>query len=480
MHRVTLSDRYALHSVAATRVREELAAANLPPHTLMRRAGLAIARLAQALHPHARTIWVACGPGNNGGDGIEAAIHLLYRGYHPVVTWMGQTGGVSVNTQASLERALQAGVAFSASPPDRADLYIDAMLGIGGTRAPEGLMAEWVRLMNQGPSLILAVDIPTGLNADTGEAAPNCVQAHHTVSLLTLKPGLFTANGRDSTGQVWLDDLGTGRSDAHSNGFLAGMPPRRRPDLPHTSHKGTRGDVAVIGGAPGMTGAALLAASAALHAGAGRVMVSLLDDTKLGVDLGQPELMMRPFKALALGTLTVVCGCGGGAAIASVLPEVLLRVPYLVLDADALNCIAADQTLTALLRSRASNFMTVLTPHPLEAARLLGCSTSEVQANRLASAQRLAENLACTVVLKGSGTVIAEMGQKPVINPTGNGLLATGGTGDVLAGLLAARIAGGESAFEAACAAAYQHGELADHWPATRALTAGRLARALR
>lgn len=478
MQRITPVDRHVLHSVAATRTREQIAAATLPRHTLMRRAGLAVAQLAQALHPHARNIWVACGPGNNGGDGIEAAIQLLQRGYQPQVTWLGQPGAVPSDTQASWERAVQAGVPFSTSPPDHADLTIDALLGIGCTRAPEGQMNEWVRRMNDKATPILAVDLPTGLQADTGAAGPCCVLAHHTLSLLTLKPGLFTAQGRDSAGQVWLDSLGTNMSDADATAFLGGRRPTQQPRFSHASHKGLRGDVAVIGGASGMTGAALLAASAALHAGAGRVMVSLLQDNALGVDVYHPEFMMRPFNTLALETLTVACGCGGGTAVASTLLEVLQRVPRLVLDADALNCIATDSKLKTRLRARTSHLQTILTPHPLEAARLLGCSTAEVQANRLAAAQQLADDLTSTVVLKGSGSVIASFGQKPVINPTGNGLLATGGTGDVLAGFMAARLARGASAFEAACAASYHHGELADHWPADLALTAGRLARA--
>ncbi|MEN9437094.1 MAG: hypothetical protein RIR09_1749 [Pseudomonadota bacterium] len=478
MQRITPNVRHALYSAAATRTREQLAAATLPPHTLMRRAGLAIAQLAQALHPHARTIWIACGPGNNGGDGIEAAIHLLQRGYQPQVTWLGQPNTVPPDTQTSWERAIQAGVMFSATRPDHADLCIDALLGIGSTRAPEGQMGDWVRHMNGVTAPILAVDIPTGLHTDTGKAAPYCVQAHNTLSLLTLKPGLFTSQGRDSAGQVWLDDLGFSAHDTDATAFLGGTP-IPQPSIAHASHKGMRGDVAVIGGVPGMTGAALLAASAALHAGAGRVMVSLLNTAALDVNALQPELMMRPFNTLALDTLTVACGCGGGTAIADVVSEVLQRVPRLVLDADALNSISANPALKTLLRSRAPYRQTVLTPHPLEAARLLGCTTAMIQADRLDAAQQLADSMACTVVLKGSGTVIASLGQKPIVNPTGNGLLATGGTGDVLAGLLAARLAGGASEFEAACSAAYHHGELADRWPQDRALTAGRLACAL-
>lgn len=278
-----------------------------------------------------------------------------------------------------------------------------------------------------------------------------------------------------------MDDLGVSGLAASGinqpDAILAGCPPLRLKS--HASHKGLRGDVAVVGGATGMTGAALLAASAALHGGAGRVLVSLLDDAPLVVDLSQPELMMRALHEVTLDTVTVVCGCGGGAAVADVLADVLRRAPRLVLDADALNALAADPALKALLCQRDATWKTVLTPHPLEAARLLGCSTAAVQADRLHAAQQLADELRCTVVLKGSGTITAAPGQTPLINPTGNGLLATGGTGDVLAGLIGARIASGASAFNAAWTAVYQHGQVADQWPQGMALTAGALARAL-
>lgn len=488
MQRISPSIAHPLHGIAATRTIEHQAAAALPPHTLMRRAGLATANLAQALAPHARSLWVACGPGNNGGDGLEAAMHLHQRGYHPVVTWLGEPGQAPPDAQAAWLRATQAGLVFSEQPPPHADLCIDALLGIGGSRPPQGRMAQWVQHMNRCSTTILAVDVPTGLHADTGalpavegggagDPSGDCVQAHHTLSLLTLKPGLFTGHGRDCAGQVWLDHLEGNTSGVPADALLAG-PPQRMAHR-HASHKGTRGDVAVLGGAPGMTGAALLAASAALHAGAGRVLVSLLDNHAIGVDLLQPELMMRPYRQLPIDTLTVVCGCGGAEAIATVLGEVLARTPRLVLDADALNALAADTSLQALLTKRGTAQSTVLTPHPLEAARLLACNTAQVQGNRLSAARELAERLQCTVVLKGSGTVTAAPGQTPIINPTGNGLLATGGTGDVLAGLLGARMASGMPPFEAAWTAVYQHAALADQWQPDTALTAARLAQAL-
>jgi hydroxyethylthiazole kinase-like uncharacterized protein yjeF len=236
--------------------------------------------------------------------------------------------------------------------------------------------------------------------------------------------------------------------------------------------------VAVIGGAPGMAGAALLAASAALHSGAGRVFVGLLDGGSLGVHPQQPELMFRPPNGLKLHALSVVCGCGGGEAVRALLPRVLGEAARAVLDADALNAIATDTALQAMLRARtAQGLPTVLTPHPLEAARLLGCSTTHIQAHRLAAAQQLAERFACVVVLKGSGTVVAAPLQIPSINPTGNARLATAGTGDVLAGMVGARLAMGQYALAAACEAVYAHGLAADRWPAGVPLTASALAK---
>jgi hydroxyethylthiazole kinase-like uncharacterized protein yjeF len=211
------------------------------------------------------------------------------------------------------------------------------------------------------------------------------------------------------------------------------------------------------------------------------VYVSLLDSCSLKVDLLQPELMFRPFELLNQTSTTLVCGCGGGLVVGDLLPQVLSTPAPLVLDADALNAIARESALEERLVARAaSDFQTVITPHPLEAARLLGLTTTQIQNNRLQAATQLVQRFRCTVVLKGSGTVIAALGRTPVINSTGNARLATAGTGDVLAGLVGAKLAGGHNAFEAACQACYQHGALADHWPMQHALTASALAKALK
>ncbi|MDR6888879.1 MULTISPECIES: NAD(P)H-hydrate dehydratase [Variovorax] len=483
MQRITSATVANLFDIAATRRIEQAAAANLPAHTLMQRAGLAVARLAMAIAPHARTIWIACGPGNNGGDGFEAAAQLQQRGFLPIVTFAGDESRLPADAMASLQRARDAGVIFAPTPPATYGLAIDALLGIGATRPPETVMAEWLRQMHSTAQPVLSVDVPSGLNADTGissaSAHSDAAASRFCITFLTLKPGLFTAHGRDATGAVWFDDLGCGNGIAEPPAArLAGMPttaPRR-----HASHKGSYGDAAVIGGASGMAGAALLAASAALHAGAGRVFVGLLDPSVAPVDFAQPELMLRDADALDLSGMTAVCGCGGGTAVRSVLPRVLATAATLVLDADALNAIAGDGSLQQQLVSRTRRGKpTVITPHPLEAARLLNCTAADIQADRLAAARKLASRYGAIVVLKGSGTVIADSsGTPPVLNLTGNAALATAGTGDVLAGMIGAALAAQQSPFEDAHTAVWRHGQIADTWPADAPpLTAGALAR---
>jgi hydroxyethylthiazole kinase-like uncharacterized protein yjeF len=324
--------------------------------------------------------------------------------------------------------------------------------------------------------------------ADTGQwlrpgagTLPNAPR--HTLSLLSLKPGLFTADGRDAAGQVWFDDLGVEIPlDMAPTAWLQASH-ASTPARAHSSHKGSFGDVMVVGGAPGMSGAAVLASLAALHGGAGRVFAALLDTAShSAVSAMHPCLMVRHIDSLDFKNTTVVCGCGGSDAMRAALPRVISTAARLVLDADALNAVAQDLSLLGLLKQRSARGQaTVLTPHPLEAARLLGQSTAEVQSHRLEAAQQLANQTQSVVVLKGSGTIVAHPAHVPVINPTGNARLATAGTGDVLAGLIGAKLAQGASAFDAACDAARAHGSVADAWPATGpALDAALLAASLR
>jgi ADP-dependent NAD(P)H-hydrate dehydratase / NAD(P)H-hydrate epimerase len=485
---------WPLHDAQQSRRIETTAAAALPPHTLMQRAGLSVARLALAVAPHAQRVWVAAGPGNNGGDGLEAAMHLRRAGKDVQVSVAGDPSKMPADAAASFRRAADAGVAIgeATSAPAEIDLAIDALLGLGATREPDGAIALLVRAVNATACPRLAVDLPSGLSADTGAALGEIVvRATHTLALLSLKPGLFTAMGREQAGTLWFDDLGCGaQASAVPPRALLGDAPSAhhlRPPRGHAGHKGGYGDVIAVGGAPGMSGALKLAARAALAAGAGRVFACALDPGAPMHDAVAPELMWRPGlwqdDPGSWQDATVVCGCGGGNAVRDALAVLLSRSARLVLDADALNAIAADTALQSLLSARAARGRaTVLTPHPLEAARLLALpGADKVQANRLAAAQSLAQRFACAVVLKGSGSVIAAPRRTPVINPTGNARLAGAGTGDVLAGWLgglwSASAATGTmaDAFVAARAAAYWHGAAAQRGDASTPLTASAL-----
>lgn len=495
-----------LHGSAASRLIERAALGSRPPHSLMQRAASAVAALARAIAPHARRIWIACGPGNNGGDGLLAAalLHVQLPQCRVTVSWHGDEARLPEDARHALQQARASGVAFCATSPDDFDLGIDALLGLGSRGLDSGPMADWMQTLQQSKSPVLCVDLPSGLDPDSGcwrnpfDSRPR--GPRHTLSLLTLKPGLFTADGRDAAGQVWFDPLGVDPDPSLADAWLAAgssdaaLPRRQR----HALHKGSHGDLLVLGGqdvsvnGTGMGGAALLAARAGLQAGTGRVYLALLGagPATLAVDPLWPELMFRPAQASAEGDLarqaTSVCGCGGGTAVRAVLPALLERSPRLVLDADALNAIAGRGEWRQQLAGRlARGLHTILTPHPLEAARLLSSSSQEVQSDRLGAAQRLAEELQCVVALKGSGSVVAAPGSPTLINPTGNALLATAGTGDVLAGMVGgywaqAAAAAGAATLElarlVARQAVWQHGALADGWPASQGLRAGQLA----
>ncbi len=474
MHRVLREQaRQALHTIEASRVIEASALATHPPHDLMWRAGSAVAKLAQAVVPHGRVAWVLAGPGNNGGDGLVAALRLHQAGWRVHVSLLGDEGSLPAHAAWALRGARDAGVAIDGDLAARAaDIVIDALLGVGASRPPADAMAEAIARINDQPAVRIAVDVPSGLRADSGQPlGQQAVRATHTLSLLTLKPGLFTGAGRDHAGDIWFDTLGVPSAPSTAPGMrLAGSADWHAAQAPrrHASHKGSHGQVAVVGGAPGMLGGAMLAARAALAAGAGKVFVAALDTDAAALDTERPELMFRRqwwlSDADTLARSTVVCGCGGGEGVAATLPPLLSRCRRLVLDADALNAVAADASLRAQLNARAARgHATVLTPHPLEAARLLGIGVVQLQGDRVRWARELASRHSCVVVLKGSGSVIAAPDGGVVINPTGNALLATAGTGDVLAGWLGGQWArGGGDALHCAVAAAWLHGHAAD------------------
>ena len=460
-----------LYTVAQTRAIEQAAYTNLPAGELMQRAGRAAAGFALELLGDSRAlpVLVLAGPGNNGGDALEAAANLADAGVDATVLHLPGRADASTATAAAYERARSGSVGWiDMLPPDAQwGLVIDGLFGIGLARPLDGEYRDLVESLKAVRCPILALDVPSGLDADTGEViGPDgvAVCATHTITFLGNKPGLHTADGRDHAGQVRVDMLGVDdamlprapASTGHVALFASHLAPRR-----HNSHKGSFGDVAVVGGAHGMAGAPVLAARGALFAGAGRVFVAALGSPP-GYDSVQPEIMFRLADDFDFfgRTLVVGPGMGDSANAIRLLAKALDSDSPLVLDADALNLIGASPDLQSRLAQRAAP--SILTPHPLEGARLLGMTAAVVQADRLEAAREMALRTNATVILKGSGSVIARPDGEVVINPTGNAGLATAGTGDVLAGICGALLAQGWPAWEAAIGGAWVHGAAAD------------------
>ena len=453
----------------------------LPAKEIIERVGSAVADLVLAVAPHKDQVWLACGSGLKGAYGLEAAKQLKQAGKSPIVTSIYEGSSSTADNQRAYQQALSAGVEFHHGPMKNSQVCIDALSDTGHAEiqlSPD--TDRCVSLINAGDWEVISVDLPTGLNPDTGQTRIDCVHADHTLNLLTLKPGLFLARGRDVVGKVWITNLGAGAIWEHcfQSPKAWMMNPSPRPSRAHNSHKGTFGQVAIIGGAKGMVGAAVLAGTAALHAGAGRVVVFLVGQGVMTFDQNQPALMFNALEALELQGSVAVCGCGGGKEMADILPSLLKQTAPQVLDADALNAIADHESLALLLKQRADRgLFTILTPHPLEAARLLHTSVEKIQGDRLQACANLSNLYQCIAVLKGAGTIVASPNETPYICPTGNARLATAGTGDVLAGMIGANIAQGMPPFHASLAAVFMHGRAADIWRTSSVLTADQLAK---
>ena len=435
--------------------------------SLMERAGAAAAQVAlEMLGEHEGPVLVACGPGNNGGDGFVLARHLLHAGCEVSVAFAGDAAKLPADAREAHGEWLDAGGhCVPDIPQGEFALAVDALFGIGLARPIERRHAEWIALLNALDCPILALDMPSGLDVDTGRAFGPCVRAAHTATFIAIKPGLLTLDGPAHAGEVPLCNLDLDYADRCAspgcvNGpalFGAHLVPR-----PKNSHKGLNGNAVVLGGAAGMTGAALLAGRAALRLGAGRVFVGLLEQGLPNVDPVQPELMLRPAQdAISLaGVLAVGPGLGQTDAALELLRHAIEADAPLVLDADALNLLAQHPVLAGRLRRRP--LPTILTPHPAEAARLIGCNTNAIQQDRIASALELAQRFNACVVLKGCGSVLAAPDGHWAINPTGNAGMASAGMGDVLTGMVAALLAQGWDAWPALTGAVWLHGDAAD------------------
>ena len=487
-----LDPQTTLFTTAAVRAFDRAAIdGGIPGIELMRRAAHAVFAVLRQRWPQARSVCVLCGPGNNGGDGLLVATLAREAGLAVVaVAFADHATG-----DAALARERFVGAGGSVVPANTgglpaADVYVDALFGSGLNRAPSGVAADWVVALNAARRPVLAIDIPSGLDADSGVAFTPCVRAEATVCLVGWKRGLFTAQGPDQAGARSLATLDIPpQVYAGADGGVALLVPQALPVRARDSHKGRYGHVLAIGGDVGAGGAIRLCGEAAARVGAGLVSVATRESNVGAILAARPELMPTgvhvPRNLGPLLAEATVCAVGPGlgqaewgrglwqAALDANLPTVL--------DADGLNLLAVSQ--------RVLPAVCVLTPHPGEAARLLGIDGAAVQSDRFGAARTLAQKYVAVVVLKGAGSLIAAPDGCMALCPWGNAGMASGGMGDVLTGVVAGLLAQGLEAWDAACLGVGLHaraGDLAaragergllatDLFPYLRALVNGRV-----
>jgi hydroxyethylthiazole kinase-like uncharacterized protein yjeF len=472
---------------------------------LMENAGAAVARALRARHPAMRRPLILCGKGNNGGDGFVIARRLL--DLAPSVFLLGSRldvrgearvhmGALERSGGVLVEVADEASWAALRSAAAAADLAVDALLGTGLHQAPTGGVAQAIALLrslrrDQG-TVVVAVDIPSGVPSDSGEIAWDAVEADLTVTFAAPKYGHVLPPASDQVGTLIVADIGIAASviaQTSPSLFLAEEDDVRKAYPPRLAraHKGTFGHVLVAAGAVGKTGAALLSATGALVSGAGLVTVATPAPALPLVAQGRPELMTEPLPVTSSGALdgeasaraaalaktrdALVIGPGLGQEPPSrdFVREVLRAYTGpVVVDADGLNALAAGDRVpraTEVLRRSAP---IVVTPHPGEMARLVGVPTAEVQRRRVETARAFAVETGAVVVLKGQRTIVARADGTACVNPTGNPGMATGGTGDVLSGIIGALLARGLDGWTAAVAGVFLHGAAGDEAAARR------------
>ena len=459
-----LESALPLYSVASARVldRRAVESFGIPAEELMRRAGAAAWRMLLDHWPGAMRIGIACGPGNNGGDGYALAALARASGREAVVLALpdGAPRGEPARTLHSEWTAQGAVLSFDGALPE-VDLWVDALFGIGFARAPEGAAAALIEAIDASGAPVFALDVPSGVDADTGQAPGVAIRAEVTLQFIVAKRGLYTGAARALTGSISVDGLALPNallaSETHAVELLrADALARWLPRRAHDAHKGDFGHVLCVGGDHGFGGAIALCAQAALRCGAGLTSVATRASHVAALLASRPEVMAHAVEESAdfaplLQRASVIAlgpGLGQGDWGRALYASAIADDKPLVIDADALNLLSRHPQP---LRDA------VLTPHPGEAARLLGVGTATIQGDRFAAASALADRYAATIILKGAGTIIATSGKIPVGIEGGNPGMATGGMGDVLTGTIAALRAQGLSAFDAAACGALLH-----------------------
>ena len=482
-----------LYSTAEIRAIEAAHAKKKPKESLMLRAGGAVAAMASKIAKKKRgaSILVLAGPGNNGGDAWVAAAALKKAGQSVTVLAPHEQKNTDPAAKSAMTAYRKAKGAVVTKFPDaeKFDLIIDGLFGIGLQRAPEGSFADAITHANANADRhhtpILAIDVPSGLSADTGVAFGATIQADFTITFLGAKPGLYTAAGVDAAGEIQIDDLGVAgvasQGELLDAASVAPYIPKRR----NNSHKGSFGNVGIVGGASGMMGAAVLSARAALHMGPGKVFLGFAAKDAPGFDTINPEIMVHTAEEVvadeSLTAVAVGMGLGVDKTAPRLLSAVVARALPMVIDADALTLIASNPSIHAVLEAKMAGTphqtsSLVFTPHPGEAARLLGVTSGEIQSDRVTAAKSIATKFKAITVLKGAGTIIASPDGRYWINTSGNPGMASGGMGDALSGMIAAFLAQGMDALNAAKIGVYLHGAAADeclaHGMAPHGLTA--------
>lgn len=430
-------------------------------YQLMQRAGRLVFNHIQRRYGHCQPVVIACGSGNNGGDGYVVARCLQRIGVAVQVLQVAEPSTDSCGQALTDYRAEGGAVTSDICAVKQAGLLVDGMLGAGLSRAPAGRYAEVIAQFNASGRPCVAIDIPSGLDADTGAAFDSAINAALTVTFIARKAGLYTGAGCGASGEVVFESLALDSEIVGSQPAVAELlSPPRLPPRPIDSHKGMFGRVAVVGGEHGMLGAAILAGRAALRSGAGTVTLACRKQALDLAALVQPELMSQPaetvdqIEAVINAADVLVAGPGTDTGVwSSLLFESIGKsdLPRVV-DAGALRLLAGSPSLYG---------QQVLTPHPGEAAALLDCRSSEIQADRLAAAIRICEKYGGICVLKGAGTVISD-GRRTAICRGGNPGMASAGMGDVLGGIIGSLMAQGRQPYDAACAGVYLHAEAAD------------------
>ncbi|MBK4770734.1 MAG: bifunctional ADP-dependent NAD(P)H-hydrate dehydratase/NAD(P)H-hydrate epimerase [Pantoea sp. Morm] len=436
-------------------------------YELMQRAGQASYERIRQQWPQAQHWLILCGHGNNGGDGYVVARLAQAAGLSVTLLACDSERPLPEEAQQARDGWLAAGGVIHAADaawPEHIDVIVDALLGTGLNRAPAAPYQSLIEQINAHTAPVFAVDIPSGLVAATGTTPGAAVVADCTLSMIALKPGQLTGKARDHVGVLHCATLGL-------DAFLAGEPaPIHRyaaADLPRwlkprkaTSHKGDHGRLLVVGGDSGTAGAIRMTGEAALRSGAGLVRVLTHEDNIGPILSARPELMVdalsdaRLDDALAWADVIAIGpGLGQREWAQKALKKVALSEKPMLWDADALNLLAINAD------NRQNR---IITPHPGEAARLLGVKTAEIESDRLHAAQTLANRYGGVVVLKGAGTVIASATGDMAIADVGNAGMASGGMGDVLSGIIAALLGQQATLFDAACAGCVAHGAAAD------------------